>query len=367
MVLGFQSQSCLSFTTSQVIVAMSSSLVLVQLFIAACWACIDVTSYINPRFKSVLDCYTTLSALFCLVDVTFCHGLLDAVQSDKPPSVTWFESLSSYVPKNVWGIYVLVLRKPGEIPLLYIGSGTSTYRGVRSRFKEHRDHILCPANVQKALDYGYEFSHMALLAHCPIPSAASIPKMRTVLVALEAVFTGLFWAIIPSEKKFGLWHMCPWDQDSLEWLGLCSHNPLCEAIQDRSHQLDLTPAQLEEEDRIRKEFNRQYQINYARRLRANPTEKHKQRQAINNRKQQPNTKANQEAAVRNKTFYCQVCDVACRDNASLVKHNETRRHQRKLEHGVDGFQCHDCNISFRYESAYNVHKLSKGHIAKSSL
>lgn len=345
---------------------MSSSSVLSQVFIAACWACIDVTSYINPRFRSVLDSVSTLSVLFSLANVTFCDGLLAIAWSRVPPPITWFESLSADIPKHVWGVYVIILRKSGEIPLLYIGSGTASYRGVRARIKEHHEHVLCPVNVKHALDYGYHISHIALLAHCPIPSAANIPRIRTVFVVLEACFSGLFWAFVPSDKKFGLWHMCPWDQDSLEWLGLCSHSSLCEAIQDREADLDLTPEQLEEEARIRNEFNQQYQINYQRELRANPTEEYKQRQAANNKKQQPGTKARQEEAVRNKTFYCSTCDVACRDDATLRRHNATPRHLRKLEHGTDGFQCEACDISFRYQSAYNTHLLSKGHIAKSS-
>jgi hypothetical protein len=106
-------------------------------------------------------------------------------------------------------VYVLVLKKSGYDPLLYIGSGTSTYREVRVRLHEHRDGILSPVNVKKAIDFGYDITHMALLAYCDIPSPANIPKIRTIIAALEAVFIAVFLALIPSENEFALSHMCP--------------------------------------------------------------------------------------------------------------------------------------------------------------
>jgi Pyruvate/2-oxoacid:ferredoxin oxidoreductase delta subunit len=354
------------FSTSQHITIMTPNDVVVNIFIAACWACINVKSYINPRFRYVLDSPSTVAALFSLANITFCPGLLDVVQSVSAPPLSWFESLSTFIPKNTWGVYVLVLRKSGYDPLLYIGSGTATYRGVRVRLREHRDGILSPVNVKKALEFGYSITHMALLAHCDIPSAANIPKIRTVIAALEAVFTAVFWALVPSENAFGLSHMCPWDRDAFEWLGLASRSPLHEAIRCRDGEMDFTPQQLEDIARITKEQNANYQYHYQRELRANPSEEYKLRQAINNRKQQPGTQARQQAAVENKTYHCEVCNVSCRDNASLERHNETKRHKKKLEHGDDDYECLDCDISFRFLSDFDRHKLSKSHISKAS-
>ena len=264
--------------------------VVVNLFIAACWACINVKTYINPRFRFVLDSQSAIAALFSLAGVTFCPGLSDVVQSVSAPPLSWFESLSTFIPKNVWGVYVLVLKKPGYDPLLYIGSGTSTFRGVRTRLQEHRDGILSPVNVKKALEFGYTITHMALLAHCNTPSPANIPKIRTVIAALEAIFTAVFWAFVPGDNGHGLSHMCPWDRDAFEWLGLCSHSSLREAIQCRDGEMDFTPEQLEDIARLTKENNAIYQNHYQRELRANPSEEYKLRQAINNSKQQLRTK-----------------------------------------------------------------------------
>jgi len=56
------------------------------------------------------------------------------------------------------------------------------------------------------------------------------PKIRALVVALEAVFSAVFWSMVPSEKEFGLSHMCPWNPDAFEWLGLRPHSPLRETI-----------------------------------------------------------------------------------------------------------------------------------------
>jgi hypothetical protein len=338
----------------------------VDLFIAACRASINVRSYINPRFRFVLDSTCSVSTLFYRAGFTFCPGLLDIVQSDSAPPLSWFESLSPIIPKRVWGVYVLVLKKPGYDPLLYIGSGTATYRGVRARLYEHQNGHVPPFNVKKARDFGYDITHMALLAYCDIPSPANGPTVRTAVVALEAVFAAVFWAFVPSGKDFGLSHMCPWDRDAFEWLGLCSHSPLHEGIRCLDDEMDFTPQQLEDIARITKEKNAQYQFVYHRELRANPTKKYKERERAHNIKQRLNTLARQHTAVENKTYHCEVCNVSCRDAGSLRVHDETPRHKRKLERGDDDYECLHCNISFRFLSNFNQHKLSKGHIAKTA-
>jgi hypothetical protein len=49
-------------------------------------------------------------ALFHLADISFCYGLLEAIARPSAPSISWVEALSPVVPKNVWGIYVLLLK-----------------------------------------------------------------------------------------------------------------------------------------------------------------------------------------------------------------------------------------------------------------
>jgi Zinc-finger of C2H2 type len=337
----------------------------VDLFIAACCAALHVSTYINPRFRHVLDSDSTVAALFSLTAFTFCPSLLDVVQSAAAPLLSWFKSLPTDIPKDTWGIYIIVLEKPGYDPLLYIGSGTSSYRGVRVRIGEHHAHKLSPVNIKKALEFGYTITHIALLAYCSIPSPSHRPKIRTIVVALEAVFTAVFWAFVPSEdgntSRFGLDHMCPWDQDAFEWLGLCSHSSLQESIRCPEGELDFTSEELEDIARLIKEKNAKYQHDYGKAQRTNPTEEFKQQQKARNERHKPKLEQQQQVAIQNKTHYCEPCDVSCRDAASLRRHNGTKGHLLKLEY-PDGFICPDCdNKEFQYYSDLQEHFKSKSH------
>jgi len=67
------------------------------------------------------------------------------------------------------------------------------------------------------------------------------------------------------------------------------------------------------------------------------------------------TKAHQLAAVANKTFYCAPCKVACRDMASLRRHDKNLRHLRKMERGDDPYVCGNCSKAFRFPSDLKAH------------
>lgn len=95
--------------------------------------------------------------------------------------------------KNVWEIYVLILKKPDHPPLLYMGSGTAAKRGVRARLAEYRSGTLIRRHAGTAIREGYTITLKALLAHCPLPAATDIRTFRTVVVAMEAALSCLFW------------------------------------------------------------------------------------------------------------------------------------------------------------------------------
>lgn len=334
-----------------------------SLMVLITWACINVPTYINPRIRHVLPSEARLRALFGLVGFSFSPDLFNVLQAAAPPPLCWFESLSSTVPKKVWGVYVLELKKPGRRPLIYIGSATAA-TGARIRLQEHKHGSLCPRYVKDAKRGGYKITHTALLAQCPLPAASEIPIFRTVVIALEAAFSCVFWAMHSRDKSYGFGNLCPWPRDSFKWNGLCSHSPLLELVRG---DFDFTPEQLEEFAAAAKEKSRVYLLLYAQALRANPTEEYRATQQRNNEKQKPGTQARQQEAVANKTYYCAVCNVACRDNASLTRHNGTTLHKKRTVQGDEDFHCAACNLSFRYQSNFNQHKTSKGHINKSAV
>ncbi|OAL22130.1 hsp72-like protein [Fonsecaea nubica] len=299
-----------------------------SLVVLITWACVNVPTYINPRFIYILPSQPVVTTLFTTAGLTFCPGLFDVLQATSPPPVLWFKSIDPYIPKHVWGVYVLVLEKPGHRTLIYVGSGTGAERG-------------------EALRAGYKIVHTALLAQCPKPAAGDIPRLRTLVIAVEAAFACAFWAMKSTEKDYSYGDFCPWPRQSFQYGGLCSHNALLEGVGGNEKDLDFTPEELEEIDAAVKEKNRLYQNDYGRELRANPTEAYKARQKVNNEKQKPGTKARQMTAVETKQYHCNVCNVSCRDAASLKRHNMTPRHLRKVKMGDSDFICDDLSSNAR--------------------
>ena len=128
-----------------------------------------------------------MSDLMGLLNISFCPGLLAVLKASSPPTIDWFLSLDTYVPKNVWAVYAVVLAKPKHKSILYIGSATAAQRGARGRLENYDAQTHLPRYIAKALRDGYTIQHKALLAWCSIPDAIHIPCCRTVIVGLEAV------------------------------------------------------------------------------------------------------------------------------------------------------------------------------------
>lgn len=326
------------------------------------WNCINVKSCINPRFKILLPSHERLSTLVRLANFQFCSGLLDILQSSSPPSLQWVKSLATDVPKLAWGVYILVLEKSHCRPLIYIGSGTAVERGIRARLGDYKNHKNIPFLVSKALLDGYKIKHIALLAECPVPSPENIPLLRTVVVVLEAALNFVFWSMNSCTKFYGFnASLLLWPRDLYEWHGLCSHSPLLEALIGVGSD-DFTPQQLIDMAATTKENQRLKDQRIKLALRTNPTEKYKARQKVNNVKQRPRTKAREQAAVENQQYHCIFCNVSCRDNATLARHNATKGHIKRATQGNEDFFCSPCNRSFRYQSALNAHQKLKWHL-----
>ncbi|VTT75369.1 unnamed protein product [Fusarium fujikuroi] len=269
-----------------------------------CWSLLNARVYVHPTFTTVISSFSTLTTLVELAQLTFCPGLLDTICMPAPPNHVWFKSIPSYCPKNSWGIYVLVLKKPGCTPGIYIGSGTASNQGVSARFNGHRTGNACPYHVEEAKRNGFAVTYMALLVSCPMPTPDQIPRLRVLLLLLEAAFTCIFWSLRHRDKPCGIEYLAPWSVDSYPWDGLCSHSPLLDSAEVRPGDLNLSPEQLNQIAAIIKDKNRTYQANYQRALRINPTPKYTARVKARNIKHAPATRARQQAAVANQTYHC---------------------------------------------------------------
>jgi hypothetical protein len=201
-------------------------------------ACLDMPLHVSREDQEgslykVPLLQTVLETFFSSASVAFAPGLYEVLQSSTPLALSFFKSLPTECsdPRR-WGVYVLVLEKQGSRPKIYIGSGTSARYGVRIRFQQYSrmSSLVISDCLQTAVKNGYIVSHKGLLCWtASLPSAADVPTTRVFFVALDAAFCFLFWAIIgQTEWGYGMTSVCPWDHLSLEWDGLCTHNPLGE-------------------------------------------------------------------------------------------------------------------------------------------
>jgi hypothetical protein len=167
------------------------------------------------------------------------------------------------------------------------------------------------------------------------------------------------------DKQYGFGSLYTWPRSIhvFEYDGLCSHSSLREAVVGDLH---LTAEQLDAIASTQAEQERVYGLEYARNLRANPTEQLRETQRNNNIKQKAGTKARQQQAIASGTYACRTCNVNNRDAAMLRRHNDTPRHKKKLIMGDDDYHCDYCDISFQYKSNYSKHLESKSHLAKSN-
>ena len=178
-----------------------------------------------------------------------CPGLFGILQAPTAPTLSLLKSLPTDYHKR-WAIYLLVLEKPSCSPRVYIASGTDKAYGVQSRMHHYTNCTTLSRYVAAALNEGYTITHKGLLLWAPIPSAGGVLILRAMFLLLEAALAFVFWAAkSKTQRGFGLRSLCPWNVDELPYTGLCSHNPLLEAMLG---DFALSPEELEDLEKARK-------------------------------------------------------------------------------------------------------------------
>jgi hypothetical protein len=323
------------------------------------WACLSVDHWINARFRLVFPAFEQLATLFPDLGLEFCDGLWEVLHSNTPPTIDWFLGLSSVIPENSWGIYVLVFRK-GLHFKIYIGSGTSICRnGVRSRIVQHRSGFMEPAQVKKAKAEGYELVHAALLAWCPVPAARYVPVHRTALIAIEAAFHLIFWPMLNPKTAY-CFPEGPWERLSLPYGGLCSHNPLIEGVLEGVDDIEFTAEQLEHLEAVRTSHKREWRNAYDKKLRANPPPGYLDKRLSTSRNYQPVANAKRLADVAAKRFYCADCKYSGGSASMLKRHLASRLHKDTVEDGF-GLYCEPCKYQAKERNIMRRHRSSALH------
>jgi hypothetical protein len=323
------------------------------------WLCLNVSDWINARFRAVFPTYDHLAALFPRLGITFCEGLFDVVQAATAPRIEWFLSLSAVTPKRLWGIYVLVLRK-GNRYKLYIGSGTGL-KGVHSRLLQHAGRSVEPSHIKRAKDDGYKQVHSALLAWCDQPTAVQVPVFRTALVAIEAAFHLIFWPMYTRTSKYGFPDAGPWARKDFSWEGLSHHNPLTEGVIKGVDDLDLTPEQLEHMASVAAEHRKDVRNTWDRKQRASPRPQYMAKRLAVSRKYQPTATAKYHAVKASKVFYCDLCDVTTQSKFFKRRHERADRHIKAVADGCGPLHCVPCGHKARDRANLRRHCTSIKH------
>ena len=304
-------------------------------------------------FSQIITSREVLVELMNLASLTFCPGLFEVINAVHPPSVDFFKSLPTKVLKR-WGIYALVLEKPNYTPLVYVGSGTSLYNGIRSRFYQYDRGEQLPIYVAAALEDGYTIVHKGLFLWAPLPSKVNGTKVRVAFYAMEATLSFLFWAMRSDHKDYGMAACCYWPRDSFSYRGLCSHNALIDTVVGdfgfSDEQLEAMAAAVKEKNKqthLSSEANIKMSQKYScdvckvdctsnfELVRHNGSRKHLEKVARKQRNSPPKKKSysalSQAKALRLKKYFCRVCDVACPSKWELTRHNGSKRHLLKVD------------------------------------
>lgn len=347
------------------------------------WAFLSVPVYKHNLFTMV---FTDLHILYEIAEaatLSFCPGLFDVIQAAAPPSLAFFKALPAK-PFGRWGVYAIVLEKPGAEPLVYIGSGTSAKGGLSSRWTQYDNQTMLPRFVFSALQSGYTIVHKGMIVWTPLPAAADVPRFRLLFVAVEAAFSFLFWTMYSRTKDYGMGSCCPWALKEFEYRGLCSHSSLTEGVVG---DFDLDADQLEALAAAAKKHHSRYRqrmlvedpvgfrerdMRNAAAYRESHAEELIERQAVYREENRDTVKANRNRSAAKmkaeKQHHCALCGISCSKPWELERHNKSARHllrERKTKSGVvQRFRCETCDYGTEKKGVYQNHCGTAKHLKR---
>ena len=318
----------------------------------------------NPNFDLVLPTEDAVKKLMSDSLVVLAPGLLDVVQAAIPPSITYFKRLPTDC-KRRWGVYLLVLEKPGCRPKIYVGSGTNAYVGVTSWFGCYNTDTNLPQLVKLALDDGFRIEHKGLLCWVQMPAAKDMFVVRVLFLAIEAAFSTVLWAMQSRTKDYGLPPLCPWFLDGVEYDGCCSHSALTEGISGEEDGLTVEQIAVKHVEMVARRAAANSARYYDRK--ANDPETHHALQLhyAKNRTNEQNAESlrnSRKKAKLEKRFACDVCHEAFSNSYELNRHYDSKRHKDMVSGNArTSHFCKLCNHGFRDSTKLNQHRKSQKH------
>ncbi|KAK3337945.1 hypothetical protein B0H65DRAFT_477286 [Neurospora tetraspora] len=141
-----------------------------------------------PEIPTLIPSYEALKGLLTSTNVKFARGIPALLDSPTPPTIEFINSLPSNFSRQNWGVYILILERPGSPTAVFVGSSTSSEGGTRKRVLKH---LSARPNsgkkpsaeaVQQALDRGYTIVHCAQIAKVPLPKQQK-KRIRVLIIS----------------------------------------------------------------------------------------------------------------------------------------------------------------------------------------
>jgi hypothetical protein len=347
--------------------------------------------YMNPDFKVLFSKRSSFDSIAGSSPLTFAPKLHDILTSSEIPTIAFFKSLPIYSGGKIWAVYVIVMEKPGCLPMIYIGSGSHAVHGVGIRLLQHKPGCSTAARfVLQAFKQGYHISHRGLLCWTPLPTPGLVPRVRARILAVEALFTCLFFAAFAATTDSYFKDLLLWERDTATWKPLCSHLPLAERIEG---DIRMTAEELELVAALRKIKRAHYlKAHRAARKEKNPDLYRANERVVKNAWADKNRgRVNKTASkVREKNiascrFECEVCDISLQSQDALNSHLKSQAHanteagiqknelsqyainlktQRAIAKANADHECLLCQKSFYNDWGLTRHKEGKRHLAR---
>ena len=182
----------------------------------------------DPMFHFMFPSESELKNFASTRRISFAPELMKILKSPTPPTLEDLKSLPKLPTKTkVWAVYLLVLEREGEKPEIYIGCGTESIYGVKSRFNQYDNENTLPKEVKDRLEnHQYKITFQGLLGWTPLPLDDNLLhfKTRTLFLAFEATFSILLWAMLGcDETEYNMPVPCHWDVRDMPYKGCCTH------------------------------------------------------------------------------------------------------------------------------------------------